>query len=197
MEIHGMIEMVREVVITPGVDPQVGTWQPDGRCCVGARLAYALGLKSGSYLEGIDEWARQMGGNRAQVLLMLKSAGAGNDPTGGDEWPAPPQVVWDNLSQVERLPQLAGQDLSAMNLSGADLTDADLRGADLTSANLTGANLAGANLTGANLTGANLRDADLRDVMLTGANLTGADLRRTDLTGADLTGADLTHANRD
>ena len=179
MEIHGMIEMVREVVITPGVDPQVGTWQPDGRCCVGARLAYALGLKSGSYLEGIDEWARQMGGNRAQVLLMLKSAGAGDNPTGGDEWPAPPQVVWDNLSQVERLPQLAGQDLSAMNLSGADLTDADLRGADLSSANLTGANLAGANLTGANLTGANLRDADLRRASLTGTNLTGANLTGT------------------
>ena len=178
-QIQQMIQLVREAVTAPDVDPQVGTWQLDGRCCVGARLAHALSVKSGDHLDGIDEWARQMGGNRAQVLLMLKSAGAGDDPVGGDEWPTPPETVWDRLTQVESLPGLAGQDLSRMGLAGADLTGVQLIGTDLTSANLTGANLAGANLTGANLTGANLRDADLRDVMLTGTNLTGTNLTGT------------------
>ena len=181
-QIQQMIQLVRDAVTAPDVDPQVGTWQPDGRCCVGARLAHALGLKSGDYLDGIDEWARRMGGNRAQVLLMLKSAGAGNDPTGGDEWPTPPETVWRNLAEVESLPGLAGQDLSRMGLAGADLTGVQLIGTDLTGANLTGADLQRTDLTGADLTG---------------ANLTGADLRRTDLTGADLTGTNLTHANRD
>lgn len=155
-QVPAAIRKVHRAVTAPGIDQSQGQWQEDGRCCAGSRMAHALGVPSGNFLDGADAWASEMGGNRAHVILMLRRAGAGRDPLGPDEWPVSPRAVWANLSGEEELPLLAGADLR-----GADLRGADLRNADFTGANLAGADLAGADLRGACLDGANLDQVSL------------------------------------
>ena len=162
-QVPAAIRKVYPAVRAPGIVQSNGQWQTDGRCCVGARMAHALGVDTGNFLDGADAWARDMGGNRAHVIVMLKRAGAGPDPLGPKEWPRSPRDVWARLSEVEELPTLVA----------ADLRWADLRGADL----------AGADLTGANLKGADLTSADLRGVCLDGANL--EDVTYSETTKAD------------
>ena len=153
------IRKVYPAVTAPGITQSQGQWQEDGRCCAGARIAHVLGVISGNFLDGVDAWAREMGGNRAHVILMLRRAGAGWDPLGSDQWPTSPREVWANLSNEEDLPLLAGA-----NLQGADLRGADLKNADLTGANLAGADLSGADLSGADLRWACLSGANLEDI---------------------------------
>ncbi len=150
-QVPAAIRKVYPAVTAPGITQSQGEWQEDGRCCAGARMAHALGVASGNFLDGVDAWAREMGGNRAHAILMLRRAGAGLDPLGPEEWPISPRDVWANLSSEEELPLLAGA-----NLRGSDLRGADLRNPDLTEADLAGADLTGADLRGACLDSANL-----------------------------------------
>ena len=84
-QIRKMIEMVRAEVTAPGINQRRGNWNEQGNCCMGSRIGHVLGLKPGFfYMEGVDEWARRMGINRAQVIAMLQDAGAGHDPLGPD-----------------------------------------------------------------------------------------------------------------
>ena len=145
------IRKVYQAVTAPGIIQSEGQWREDGRCCAGARMAHALGVETGVFLDGADAWAREMGGNRAHVILLLRQAGAGRDPFGPEEWPVCPRQVWARLSEEEDLPVLAGADLQWADLRGADLRDADLTGANLKGADLTDADLRGACLEGANL----------------------------------------------
>ena len=181
-----MVELVREAVTAPGINQSRGGWNERGDCCMGSRIAHALGMDGASYLEGADEWARRMGLNRAQVTAMLQDAGAGHDPLGPRDWPECPEAVWRNLSRMEEPPGLRGRDLSRLNLAHTSLRGMDLREANLGGCNLRGALLDNSNLAFASLSGASLRDASLRC-----ANLAGADLREADLTGADLAKANL------
>ena len=160
-QVPAAIRTVYRAVTAPGVDQSNGQWQEDGRCCVGARLAHTLGVETGNFLDGVDAWAREMGGNRAHVILLLRRAGAGRDALGADEWPDSPREVWANLSEEEELPALAGADLR-----GADLRGADLRNSDLTRANLAGADLTAADLRGACLDGANLDQVTIGETTL-------------------------------
>lgn len=184
--IREMVEAVREAATRPGVN------QRRGDCCAGARIAQALGLPSGNYLEGIDEWAARMGLTRVQVIALLQDAGAGQNPLGPRPWPETPAAVWRRLDAIREPPELAGRDLRRLNLAGTGLSRLDLHGADLRQANLKQARLARANLAGAQLAEADLTGADLKR-----ADLTGADLTRADLTGADLTGARLRRTRLD
>ena len=153
-QVPAAIRKVYQAVTAPEITQSQGQWQEDGRCCAGSRMAHALGVTSGNFLDGADAWAREMGGNRAHVVLMLRRAGAGWDPLGPEEWPTSPRGVWAKLSDEEELPLLAG----------ADLRGTDLRGADLRNGGFTGANLAGADLTGADLRGACLDGVNLEQV---------------------------------
>ena len=183
--INEMVELVSAEVTAPGVDQRRGNWREDGGCCIGSRMAHALGVKSGKYLEGIDEWARRMGLTRAHVIVMLQDAGAGHDPIGPTQWPECPSRVWRNLARIESPPALTGRNLDATNLAGIRLSMIEMQGTSLKQTCLRGADLSSADLRDANLSGADLRNASLHC-----ANLRGADL-----TGADLTGADLSKAN--
>ena len=150
-QVPAAIRKVYRAVTAPGITQSQGQWQEDGRCCAGSRMAHALGVASGNFLDGADAWAREMGGNRAHVVLMLRQAGAGWDPLGPEEWPKSPREVWAKLSDEEELPLLAGADLRGTDLRGADLRNGDFTGASLAGADLTGADLRGACLEGANL----------------------------------------------
>lgn len=90
------------------------------------------------------------------------------------------------VKAVQRVIQLAGEDLRGKDLSRQDLRYADLTGADLGEARLLSSDLHQAKLTGARLVG-----ADLSQALLTGANLENADLSRARLLSADLRGARL------
>ena len=127
------IRKVYKTVTAPGLDQSQAQWRADGKCCAGARMAHALGVASGDFLEGADAWAKEMGGNRAHAILMLRHAGAAYDPFGPEDWPLKPLEVWANLSSEEDLP----------DLRGANLRDVDLRNADFTGANLEWADLSG------------------------------------------------------
>ena len=193
-QIREMVDLVREEVTAPGVNQARGVWQEDRDCCVGSRIAHALGVKSGMYLDGADEWASRMGLSRAHIIAMLQDAGAGHDPLGPTHWPECPSAVWRKLEDVELPPELSGRDLSGLNLARLDLRGADLhrtalqrsnlRNADLSNTDLSRARLRSACLIGANLRCANLAGADLRDADLTGADLAKANLRGTMTEGA-------------
>ena len=113
------------------INQGVGVYLPTGPCCVGAHLANMMSMKTKMFHAGMNALAAHLGGNVAQVVLMLMDAGAGEDPFGEVEWPDPPHEVFARLSQVESLPETRGADLSHVTLIGADLVGADLRGADL------------------------------------------------------------------
>ena len=116
-----------------------------------------------------------------------------------------PPIVWDNLSETEKLAlrhpglvkpdTLRGANLRGVDLQGVHWTECDLVGTDLTGANLSGADLSNAHLNDAILGGANLCDANLADANLSGAIAVGADLQGVDLSYANLSGVDLSRAN--
>ncbi len=130
--IREMVAAVQAEVTRPGTNQKRGNWTPQGDCCTGSRIAHALGVPSGAYLDGVDEWALRMGLTRAHVIAMLQDAGAGHDPIGPERWPEPPAAVRRRL---------AGRNLSKLNLSGTDLRGLDLNGSDLRNANLRRARL--------------------------------------------------------
>ena len=182
--IEEMVELVRAEVTAPGTNQTRGAWNERGDCCTGSRIAHVLGVPSGMYLDGIDEWASQMGMTRVQIIAMLQDAGASQNPIGPGRWPEPPGAVWRRLAAIQEPPNLAGRDLSRLNLAGTGL-----QGLDLNGCNLEGTNLRGARLEDANLSFARVREADLRRASLMRTDLAGTDLTGTDLAGADLTGA--------
>ena len=181
LSIKEAFEQTAEVVCNGPWDQSVGHWDLDKPCCVGARLVGALSALDldstdklfpegeGSFFQGVDAFAKLIGGNRAHVILMLREAGAGHNPLSEDSWSSTREEVWARAARIETLPDLAGADLYRANLSGAYLSGADLYRANLSGADLSGANLSGANLSGANLSGANLYRANLIDADLSGA----------------------------
>ena len=191
--IREMIEIVREEVTAPGINQRRGNWNDQRDCCMGSRIGHALGLPPGSsYLEGIDEWDRMMGINRARVIAMLQDAGAGRNPLGTDHWPERPAAVWWRLEELEEAPSLAGRDLRRLNLAGSDLKGENLQETLLDACNLEDALLNNSDLSFSRMRGVNLRNARIRCV-----NLTGADLSQADLTGADLAKSNLRGTNLD
>ena len=183
--IREMVELVRPAVTAHGINQGRGSWNEQGDCCAGSRITHALGVTSGMYLDGIDEWAARMGLTRAHVIAMLQDAGAGHDPIGPERWPEPPAAIWRRLREAESRPQLAGRDLSGLNLAKTDLRELDLSGCSLEAANLRNARLEETDLS----------FSGLREAVLAGANLRKANLAGTDLTRVDLTRADLRQAN--
>ena len=187
-------------------DQLKGIYQNDQTsCCVGARLAGYFKIKSGHYLEGIDEFAGRLSGNRAHIVLMLRQAEAGLNPLSSKDWDNHPKKVWQKLLEIEELPSLKNADLQNTNFSDADLSRSDFSGADLRNANLKNTDLSNTNLSdsdfrfsnfkGANLQNANLSDANLSGVHLICTDLRNANLKNTDLSNSVLTGADLRGAN--
>ena len=187
--IEEMVELVRAEVTAPGTNQTRGAWNERGDCCTGSRIAHALGVPSGMYLDGIDEWASQMGMTRVQIIAMLQDAGASQNPIGPGRWPEPPGAVWRRLAEIQEPPNLAGRDLSRLNLAGTGLQGLDLNGCNLEGTNLRGARLEDANLSFARVREADLRRASLMRTDLAGADLTGAHIRGIRLTGAKLAGA--------
>ena len=201
--IQETIEKVREPASLPDLDLSL---EKESWYSMMTQLFHAP-----SALNSLPEaWGRMMGANRGHLVIMLREAGAGHDPFGDKEWPLSPAQVWENLAQVEQLPDLNGADFSGVDFKWANLSDADLKGAALTGinfkwailmdANLTGDDLRWADLDGADMKGTNLTGTNLRWTTLVCANLEGADLRGaiidgTNLEGANLTGANLTGVN--
>ena len=176
-KIQKAVEKVREMMCSLDKNPFQEYWWNDHRYSPIAQPFHReiLGALSAENVHpyGLpDAWGRMMNANRAHLVIMLREAGAGHYPFSDAEWPSTPAQVWENLAQMEQLPDLKGANLSGIdfkwadlahaNLSGADLSGTDLRWADLTAADLTGASLS--NLTGADLSWANLMDADLPDL---------------------------------
>ena len=178
MTIQEAIEKVREAVCSPDVDPSPEGQQKDNRYSLITRLSLSHALSS-KYVHRYvhpyalpDAWGRMMKANRAHLVIMLREAGAAHDPFSNAEWPFTPAQVWENLAQVEQLPNLDGADLSGVDFRWANLTGANLSNADLRWATLMYADLSNADLRGAIIDGTILDEADL-----TGANVTGLNLR--------------------
>ena len=78
-------------------DQEEGSFYEGEPCCVGAKLAGAFDVAKGlwdDYEAGILAFAEQLGGNKAHVLVMLRDAGAGNDPFSTEPWPNDRETVW-------------------------------------------------------------------------------------------------------
>ena len=183
-----LADRVAPVVCADGHDQSRGCWSDDGSCCVGARLAHALDVETGYYIDGADAFAAAFGATRAHLTLMLREAGAPHDPFGQEQWQEPLADIWDRLTEMETLPALSDSDLSHLDLSGIDLSHADLRGVSLHDTDLEGAVLDSANLTGADLTNAMLTDATLRGTILVNADMRRAYGSRVNCSGAQMRG---------
>ena len=195
-KIQEAVEKVREILAFPDKNPFQEYWRKDNQYSLIAQLFHTLSSENVHPYSLPDAWGEMMNANRAHLVIMLREAGAGHDPFRNAEWSSTPAQVWENLAQMEQLPDLKDADLSGVDfkwadlahakLKGADLSGTDLRWADLTAADLTGANLCNANLSWASLMEADLQDADLRGAILNRTNLTGADLTRTNMAGVNL-----------
>ena len=194
-KIQEAIEKVREMMCSPDKNPFREYWRKDNRYSLIAQLFHALSSENVHPYSLPDAWGRMMKANRAHLVIMLREAGAGHDPFRNAEWSSTPAQVWENLAQVEQLPNLNGANLSGVDFKWADLAFAELPNTDLTGADLSWADMTGANLTGANLTGANLSWTSLMDADMPGTDLRGANFNRTNLTRADLTGANVAGLN--
>ena len=195
-KIQEAVEKVRKILAFPDKNPFREYWRKDHRYSPIAQPFHALSAENVHPYSLPDAWGQMMNANRAHLVIMLREAGAGHNPFSDSEWSSTPAQVWENLAQMQQLPDLKGADLSGVDfkwadlgsaeLSNMDLSGTDLRWADLTAADLTGANLCNANLSWANLMEADLQDADLRGAILNRTNLTGADLTRTNMAGVNL-----------
>ena len=159
--IREMVAMVQAEATRPGTNQARGNWNPEGDCCTGSRIAHALGVSSGTYLDGIDEWAARMALTRTHVIAMLQDAGAGHDPMGPERWPRTPSEVWRRLAEISEVPTLPGRDLRWLNLAGTDMSGLDLHGCNLEKANLRSARMEETDLSFAKLEGAVLAQAKL------------------------------------
>ena len=126
MTIQEAIEKVREAVCSLDVDPSRECQQKDNRYSLITRLSLSHALSS-KYVHRYvhpyalpDAWGRMMKANRAHLVIMLREAGAAHDPFSDSEWPFTPAQVWENLAQVEQLPDLKGADLSGVDFRWAD-----------------------------------------------------------------------------
>lgn len=109
-------------------------------------------------------------GNPAQVILMLRQAGAGKYPLELSSWENR-HAIYDKLMEVEKLPSLAGEDLSYSNFSRMDLSGADMSGANCKMVNFSHTLLVRADLSGANCQDADFSFSDLSYTRFNGANL--------------------------
>ena len=175
-KIQEAVEKVRKILAFPDKNPFREYWRKDHRYTLIAQPFHTLSSENDHPYSLPDAWGRMMNANRAHLVIMLREAGAGHDPFGDVEWSSTPAQVWENLAQMEQLP----------DLKGADLSGIDFKWADLAHANLSDADLSNANLSWASLMEANLQDADLRGAILNRTNLTGADLTGTNMAGVNL-----------
>ena len=183
------------------IDQMEKHFRPDTPCNIGAHLAYVMGVGPSKELgfndtgvtetemgpeavAGADAYARLIGGNRADAILLLRSCGAPHDPF-VFPWEVPPAEVFRRAAHSDTLPELRGADLSGTILSMADLHEADFRYANLSRALLSGANVTGTDFSYADLSHAKMSFTDVSQAILVG----------TDLTGLDLTGSSLPVGN--
>ena len=174
-KIQEAVEKVREILAFPDKNPFREYWRKDNRYSLIAQLFHTLSSENVHPYSLPDAWGEMMNANRAHLVIMLREAGAGHDPFRNAEWSSTPAHVWENLAQMEQLPDLKDADLTGANLSNTDLRCASLMETNLQDADLRGAivnrtNLTQADLTGANMAGVNLRSAYLdEDTKLDGA----------------------------
>ena len=194
-KIQEAVQKVREILAFPDKNPFQEYWRKDNQYSLIAQLFHALSSANVHPYSLPDTWGEMMNANRAHLVIMLREAGAGHDPFRNAEWSSTPAQVWENIAQMEQLPDLKDADLSGVDFKWANLIGTNLKGTDLSGTDLRWADLTAADLTGANLSNTDLRCASLMEANLQGANLRGAIVNRTNLTQADLTGANMAGVN--
>ena len=187
----------------------VGSYHKGESCCVGAHLAHFMGVGN-RYTGGIKAWARHVGGNAAQAMLLLRNAGAGHDPFGVDPWPLHPAEVFANLIFIEELPDTRNADFNGVELPDSDFQGADLENSTFHGASVMGSTFRDANLSGvvfdgveasyvnfsyANLTKAAIVNSCMEDCDFNNAALVGTDMRNSYFVGASFSHAFLTDVN--
>ena len=185
------------------INQSVGAYEHGKPCCVGAHLAGLLFQGFGKprdYIRGIEEWMRQVGGNRAHAVVMFQAAGAGLDPLCGVRWPVSVQEVYEKLCEIEELPslvdaKLAGHDMVSADFCGMDLTGVSFENANISFAEFDDACLQGANLNCAEGRHTSFKRSNLQDATLKFAHMPESDFCEANLTGADLYNAYLHKAN--
>ena len=140
-KIQEAVEKVREMMCSLDKNPFQEYWWNDHRYSPIAQPFHReiLGALSAENVHpyGLpDAWGRMMNANRAHLVIMLREAGAGHYPFSDAEWSSTPAQVWENLAQMEQLPDLKGAGLSGLDFKWADLASANLTGADLTGTDL-------------------------------------------------------------
>jgi uncharacterized protein YjbI with pentapeptide repeats len=133
----------------------------------------------------------------ALLLVVLIPGGAAlAAPRAGLDCPETrAQLAGQDLTKLDKLPDLQCADLHGATLDGLDLVQVDLSGADARDASFRDARLIQADLTGADLRGAHFEHADLGQADLVRADARGAFFGDAGLDQADLNDADLRDAD--
>ena len=204
-----VLEETLSVTMLP-IDQFVGKYTDDDTpCCIGARLA-GFFQKSDYYIHGLDEFAKQLGGNRLHLISILKECGAGQHPFSTHEWPVHPTQVWKNMMRIETLPDLkclnlsrsylteinlSDLDLNRVNLSNSNMRNMKLKDTDLSYSNLSQVHMSGVRFDNVDLSYSNIGDSNLNKSVFRDCNFSNSDLRRSDLREADLSNSNLNGAN--
>ena len=170
--------------LTAKLQPHIAVQSNGSPYNLGTVIARTLHVARGDshdYHRGFETLARTCGLNRLQLALMLRQAGASDNPTGNKPWRKPPGTVWQAFSRLTSAAPTHDQNLNGMNLFGADLAGASLSGCSLVETILSCTNLKGADLSRCHFEFANLDNTNLED-----ANLSLATFDHTSLQHASL-----------
>lgn len=177
------------------INQDIGEYSPDKPCCIGALLAFHFGvyqMSNRDFMRGKKAFAKALGGNTAQVIQMLRNAGAGYEPFGGDKWPIPHKKVWDRLKEVESFPSLNSeyfrdQDFYRQSFEGLNLTSASFISCIFDKATLKNAKLHYTAFSRSHMDDTNFQGAELIDVQFGHVSLNRADFRGAMIQDCDFT----------
>ena len=130
-KIQKAVEKVREMMCSLDKNPFQEYWWNDHRYSPTAQPFHALSSANVHPYSLPDTWGEMMNANRAHLVIMLREAGAGHDPFRNAEWSSTPAQVWENIAQMEQLPDLKDADLSGVDFKWANLIGTNLKGTDL------------------------------------------------------------------
>ena len=120
MSIREFAELTKDAVVAGEWNQAEGTprlgQEGGGPCCVGAKLALFMWKKGLMvhessvnnlwYPHGISGARELLGCSLAQLEALLAQAGAGSAPFTANPWPNDRETVWNNLMEIEELPEI-------------------------------------------------------------------------------------------
>ena len=156
-------------------------------------------MRSDDYHAGAQAFAQALGGNVAQVSVMLTYAGAGDYPFQSGKWPSSTEEVWENLKAIEDFPSIAKSNfpeysLSGQEFRGLDLTDTMFKACQMKDVVFYKCEMKGTDFIDCDMHRSIFRECNLDGCEFSGSvlhnvNFKGSTIKNTEFAMADVGGA--------